>query len=285
MLRIKVSATSANFCVGFDVCGIAVNIYNEFTFEKSNEFEFIGFLDKYKSKNTNLLYQAYEYVFKYLNKEIIPVKMSIKEGIPISRGLGSSSSLIVAGVLAANELLNKPLSKEECLNLSAQIEGHPDNVAPAIYGSFTTCYKINDCYYHNIYKINPNLKFMVIIPNKTISTHEARNVLPKEYSINDCVNNLSRIINIPRALENGDLNLLRNLFIDKIHEPYRCKLIPNYYEIKNICDNNNSILAISGSGSTMLIISDSYDIINKLKNFNSEIRKVEIDDGVKIYYE
>ena len=67
MLRIKVSATSANFCVGFDVCGIAVNIYNEFTFEKSSEFEFIGFLDKYKSKNTNLLYQAYEYVFKFLN--------------------------------------------------------------------------------------------------------------------------------------------------------------------------------------------------------------------------
>lgn len=285
MLRIKVSGTSANFCVGFDVCGIALNIYNEFTFEESNEFEFIGFLDKYKSKKTNLLYQAYEYVFNYLNKELIPVKMSIKQDIPVSRGLGSSSSLIVAGVLAANELLNKPLNMEECLNLCAQIEGHPDNVAPAIYGSFTTCYKNNDYYYHNIYKVNPNLKLMVIIPNKPISTHEARNVLPKEYSISDCVNNLSRIINIPRALENGDLKLLRDLFIDKIHEPYRGKLIPNYYEIKNICEDNNSILAISGSGSTMLVISDSYSIIDKLKKFNHEIRKVEIDDGVKIYYE
>lgn len=146
MLRIRVEATSANVCVGFDVLGIALNLYNEFTFEKSDEFKFKGFLPEFSNIKNNMVYDSYIEVFKQLKKEPIPVTIGFNGDIPVSRGLGSSSSLIVAGVFAANEMLNRPLSKNECFDICARIEGHPDNVAPAIYGGLVASYKKDDSY-------------------------------------------------------------------------------------------------------------------------------------------
>ena len=283
MFTIKVAATSANVCIGFDVCGIALSIYDEFSFEKSDKIILDGFEKEYSDPINNLLFKAYSEVFKYLCKDIINVKVTMKGDIPSSRGLGSSSALIVGGIFGANKILGNPLTKDECFNIATRLEGHSDNVAPAIYGNFVTSYKKNNTYYHNCYKVSNKLKFMVIIPDKRISTYEARAVLPKNISVSDCVYNLSRIINLPKALSEGDMDLLLDILDDKIHEPYRMKLIPNFEEIKKICNMNNSSLIISGSGSTMLVISKSYDIYSKLKDFGYLVKEVVVSDGVMIY--
>ena len=121
MLRIKVNATSANVCVGFDVLGIALNLANEFSFEKAKEVSFFGFEKEYCSTRSNLVYKSYEKVFSYLGEALVPVKIGFKGEIPVSRGLGSSSSLIVAGVFAANYFATKKLS--EPLNAALIIDG------------------------------------------------------------------------------------------------------------------------------------------------------------------
>ena len=281
MFLVKVNATSANVCVGFDVLGLALDITNEFSFEKSDKFEFVGFEKQYSSPKSNMVYRAYRKVFEKLNKKPIPVRIGFKGDIPVSRGLGSSSSLIVAGIFAANEALNKPLSVEELYDIACEIEGHPDNVAPAIYGGLVASFKNDDKYKSIIYPVNNNLKFLVIIPPFKLSTHEAREALPKVLPYKDIVNNLSRIVNIPYAFNNGDVRLLKELFNDKVHEPYRGKLIQNYDNIKNDLKDLNCAFAISGSGSCMLVIcEEEKEIIEVLKKYNYEIKAAKLGGGV-----
>ena len=141
MFLVKVNATSANVCVGFDVLGLALDLANEFSFEIKDEFSFKGFESRYCKKETNLVYQAYIKYFEYINMEPVKVEIGFKGNIPVSRGLGSSSSLIVAGVFAANAIMNNKLAKDELFNLCCMIEGHPDNVAPAVYGGLIASYK------------------------------------------------------------------------------------------------------------------------------------------------
>ena len=254
MLKVKVEATSANVCVGFDVLGIALNLYNEFTFKKQEEFSFKGFLDEFSQKETNLVYESYKKVFDLRGEKPIPVEIGFKGDIPVSRGLGSSSSLIVAGIFAANYFLKNKYTKEELFDIAAMLEGHPDNVAPAIYGGLVASYKKGDKYYPNLYAINKDLRFTVVIPKNKVSTHDARGVLPKELPYSDIVWNMSRIINLPRAFSDGNITLLKDLFDDRLHEPYRKKLILEYENVKNVVDKYDCAFAISGSGSTMLII-------------------------------
>ena len=282
MFRVKVNATSANLCVGFDVLGLALDIQNVFTFEKSNDFEFYGFAEKYCNKEHNLVYDSYVKLFEKVNKKPIPVKIGFSGDIPVSRGLGSSSSLIVGGVFAANHILGNPLSINECFDICASIEGHPDNVAPAIYGGLVASYKIKDKYYPNLYKVSDKLKFITIIPPFELSTEMARGVLPHELPYKDIVNNLSRIVNIPRAFNDGDLELINNLFNDKLHEPYRGKLIKGFNGIKELCNSKNVALCISGSGSTMLAIAYDYEVLEDLKKFGYELRTPNIGSGVLI---
>jgi len=280
MLRIKVEATSANLCVGFDTLGMALDVYNEFTFEKSEKFEFKGFLDKYSNIDNNLVYDSYVHLFKLKNKKPIPVRIGFKGDIPVSRGMGSSSSLIVAGVFAANYFLGNPYTKDELFTVCANIEGHPDNVAPAIYGNLVASFKYDNEYYKVVYNVSDKLKFSVIIPDNPVSTESARGVLPKKYDKADIVNNLSRIVNIPKAFEMGDIDLIKKLFIDKIHEPYRKKLIREYDDIKKIINKYDATMAISGSGSTMLIISKDYEFEKELSSYN--YKRVNVGLGVNI---
>lgn len=282
MFLVKVNATSANVCVGFDVLGLALDLANEFTFEVSDEFAFKGFEQKYCNKESNLVYQAYIKYFEYIKIKPVKVEISFSGNIPVSRGLGSSSSLIVAGVFAANHIMNDMLSKDELFKICSMIEGHPDNVAPAIYGGLVASYKNENGYTQISYPVNEKLKFTAVIPSKMVSTNDARRVLPKSLSYKDVVHNLSRIVNLPKAFNDGDLSLLCDLFDDRLHEPYRAKLISCYNEVKNICLQNGCACAISGSGSTMLVISYSDDIKSKLKGIDAEVLPLNLGEGVQI---
>lgn len=282
MLKIKVEATSANVCVGFDVLGIALNLANEFTFKEKGTFSFVGFEEEFSTPETNLVYEAYKKVFDLAHEEIVPVEIGFKGDIPVSRGLGSSSSLIVAGIFAANHFLGNKYSKRELFDIATMLEGHPDNVAPAIYGGLVASYQKDGKYCPNIYPIHKDLKFSVVIPSVKVSTHDARNVLPKELPYKDIVWNLSRIINLPRAFENGDISMIKDLFDDRLHEPYRSKLIPCYEEIKNVVNKYDAAFAISGSGSTMIIISKNLDFMNEIKSLGYTCLNLEVGSGVRM---
>ena len=280
MLRVEVSATSANLCVGFDVLGLALDLKNCFTFEKKQEFSFKGFDEEFCNINNNLVYDAYKSVFLYANEKIIPVEIGFSEDIPKSRGLGSSSSLIVAGIFAANYFLNNRFKKDELFQLACKMEGHPDNVAPAIYGGLVASYKKDDLYYPIQYDISKELNFTILIPSYQIKTKDARGVLPKELPYSDIVWNLSRIVNLPKAFMDGNLDLLKDLFIDKLHEPYRKKLIKEYDIINERLKDKKCAFAISGSGSCMIVVSKDLEVIELLKDLNLDIKTLKIGQGV-----
>lgn len=279
MLKIEVCATSANLCVGFDVLGIALDIKNKFTFQKSKEFQLIGFDPKYTNFD-NLVYQAYCYVFCKAGVSPVPVRIGYEGDIPVSRGLGSSSSLIVAGAFAANYFLNQRFTKEELFNYCVELEGHPDNVGPAIYGGLVASYLKGNQYIPIGYEVNQALCFTLIIPPYEVATAKAREILPGMYCAEDVHENLSRIVHIPLAFHTGDVSFLQDLFEDRLHEPYRKALIPEYAFFKELCKDR--AFAISGSGSTMLAIGKE-----KL-DFQKEgyrIENVKIAKGIQIIEE
>jgi homoserine kinase len=277
MIKISVPATSANFCIGFDTIGVAFNLYNTFSFDKAFKDTLENFDPKFGLDN-NLVLEAYKYFYKKLNKEYIPVLIKEElQDIPSSRGLGSSATCIVAGIVAANIISKSNLDNDTLLSLMIDLEGHPDNVAPAFLGGFITSFYDNGKYYTNRYNVSKDYHFSAFVSNQKLSTKMSRSVLPLNYKREDVVSNISRIINLPRYLENCNLSYLRHILKDSIHEPYRLKLIDHSSElIEKI--NKYGIGIISGSGSTILGIFDKdIDIIDN--NF-SQIKVKVTNEGV-----
>lgn len=281
MIKIRVPATSANLGPGFDTLGIALSLYNTYTFELSDEYQLVGFKKKYTNEN-NLCLKAYKEVFKILNKEEIKVKITIEQNIPNSGGLGSSANVIIAGVVGANMMLGDILSKEEMINIACMIEGHPDNVIPAFVGSLVSSVKLDDgkCLYFK-YSVSDKFLFNVLVPPFSLSTEKMRKCLPVKISYKDAIFNLSRAINVPYALNNSDISILKELMRDKMHQDYRVKYIDNAIDVFNWCEDNNCVGLISGSGASLLVISDR-EIENDFKGF--KLIKLKVDcDGVKVW--
>ncbi|MGI6710580.1 MAG: homoserine kinase [Bacilli bacterium] len=281
MIKILVPATSANIGPGFDSMGMALELYNEFTFEKSNSWEFIDFDSKYASINNNLVAQVMIKTFEILNVKEYSFKIKIKSDIPDSRGLGSSATCIIAGILAADYYANSKLSKSQILEIAYLFENHPDNITPALVGGLVTATKLEKEIFYKKYEIGDELKYTLIIPNFEISTEASRKALPKEYKTSDVVFNASRIVNLPHILQSGNIDVLKELTLDKIHEPYRLPLIEKAVEIKKLAYENNASCTLSGSGSTLLIISKTLDVIEKLKkNIDSswKVKTLKIDN-------
>lgn len=285
MIYIEVCATSANVCVGFDVLGLALDLKNRFTFEEKKEFSFKGFDYPFNQKENNLVFKAYSLVFERAKKKSIPVEIGFEGSVPIARGLGSSATLIVAGLLAANSFLDHLFSKEELLQLGSEIEGHPDNIAPALFGGFVASFYASDKIHSIQYPVSSDLKFFVIIPAYQVSTEQARGILPTKLEYQRIVSNLSRIIHLPKALKEGNLELLRELFHDQLHEPYRKNLIKEYDKVKQICDEEGLALAISGSGSTMLVIGKDEQFFNRLQIKDCQTMLLEIGKEAHIWKE
>ena len=271
MKIVRTFATSANVGPGFDTLGICFDLYNEYEYSISDEYIIKEFKEKYCNPKRNLIIKSYEEVFKRLNKELIYITLKqLKQDIPTSRGLGSSASCIVTGILIANDILGNPLSKDEIFQIASDIEGHPDNVAPLIYGGFTCSFK-EDEYKKIPLTINSKYKFMVCIPSFELSTAKAREVLPKNVNMSDAVFNVSHAIAMIKALETGDMELLKLGKKDKLHEPFRYPLINESEKIIEYANENNAVCLISGAGSTLLLISDKE--IKNLPKLNNWIYK------------
>lgn len=261
MKIIRTYATSANLGPGFDSFGICLNLYNEYAFEKSTNYEIKEFNEKFSNPSNNLIIKSYEEVFKLLNKNIIPIKLTeLVHKIPSSRGLGSSASCIVSGVMIANDILGNILSIDEVFQISSSIEGHPDNVAPLIFGGLTCSFK-NKVFHTIKFKCDESFKFTVCIPSFELKTSVARSVLPKSISMADAVSNISHSVALIKALEIGDMELLKIANVDKLHEAYRLPLINGSNYFKDFAKNNNATCMISGAGPTILLISkDSLNV-------------------------
>lgn len=293
LITFKIPATSANIGSGFDSVGLALNLYNEIhIYENYNskkiEFEIFGEGENEISKKDNMIYSAMKLVFKKLKSK--PNKGYIIKcinRIPLSRGLGSSSAAIIGGLLCSNFILgNKLKIEKDILNMAVQIEGHPDNVAPAILGGIISgvVKKEEDFKYIKI-KPPKNLKAIVSIPDFYLSTEIARNILPKEITRKDAIFNISRAALLTSALFSNRLDLLEIATEDKIHQDYRAKFIPNLNQLfKETKKAGAYSVTISGAGSSILALAkDDKNIIEKVsKAMHSSFKKKNINSIIKV---
>lgn len=286
MINVKVPATSANIGPGFDTLGLALNLYNTFTFQEiSKGLEINGCEDSFANQN-NLVYTS---MLKTLDKIGYPVngiKINMDTNIPISRGLGSSASCILGGVIGANELAGSPLSKEKILEIATDIEGHPDNIAPALFGGLVISIIEDNKILYNKVDVPKGIKFVALIPDFTLSTKEARNALPSTIPYNDAIYNTGRVSLLLSALSNGRFDLLKFGVKDILHQPYRGKLIHGFEEIMNKCEKIGCLgVYLSGAGPTIMVIinCDDNSFITEIKkyldsmNYNWDVKELNLN--------
>ena len=255
MIRVKVPATSANLGVGFDCMGLALDWQGVFTFRFDGpEFMISGCPKAYQNKD-NLVYHAFARTLMALGKRVPVVQIHIDTPIPVARGLGSSASCIVAGVLGAVAYSGQKLPLQELLRLATLLEHHPDNVAPALYGSLCASFMENGLPYTAQFAVHEKFRFVTIIPDYEVRTEDARRILPSDMSYADAIYQMGRCATLGKALERGDEEMVRHACIDRMQEPYRSRLIPEYDEVKRLCMDLGALaFVISGSGSTMLAV-------------------------------
>lgn len=262
MYRIQVPATSANIGPGFDSLGLALKLYNRVWIEEADGAE-ISTVDGsvVPTDETNLIYKSARMLYDICGKVLPGLRIVQENNIPMTRGLGSSSACIVAGLTGANALMGGPLSKEDLVNLAAHLEGHPDNSTPAILGGLVTAVLEGDRVYSVKVPISGRLRFAAFIPDFELKTEVSRAALPMEVSHKDAVFNLSRAALMTASLFSGDLRNLAVAVEDKLHQPYRLKFIPGAKEIFALARELGACgVYISGAGPTLMAMINVTDL-------------------------
>lgn len=258
MFKIQIPATSANLGAGFDALGLALTFYNYVEMEESDRIDIKSSdgLD-IPTDEKNLIYISAKDLFNVCGKKLDGLKLIQTNSIPMARGLGSSSACIIAGLVGANKMLGDPLTKDDLVDLSAQIEGHPDNTAPALLGGIVTAVFDGRKVHWVKQEVFTKLKFVAVIPDFELKTEQARACLPKEISHRDAVYNLSRAALFSASLLTGKFENLRTAVDDKLHQPYRMELIPHCRDVFDIAYTHGAYGAyISGAGPTIMAIVD-----------------------------
>ena len=291
MIKVTVPATSANLGPGFDSLGLALDIYNTYKVEELEEGLVIEGCDMEYANEDNLTYQAMIKCFKKIGYKHKGIKIVIESDVPVARGLGSSATCIVGGLVAANEISGRKLSKDELLDIATEMEGHPDNVAPALLGGMVASVYEDQVYYSKI-NIASGIKFLALIPDFELSTKKSRSILPKVIPHSDAVFNVGRAALMVSALQNGEFDLLKVAGQDKLHQHYRGTLIEGYEDIlKKSLELDAKCVFLSGAGPTILVAVDEDDSEIKigLKEFLNDfknkwyIKELKIDqDGAKV---
>ena len=291
MITIKVPATSANLGPGFDCLGLALGLYNSISFEESGDGLAISGCSEKFCNDQNLAYKAYVSTLEYKNTTLpAGLRIEIQSEIPVSRGLGSSASLIVAGIEAADKIHELGLSDEEKLLIANKLEGHPDNAAPAIYGGLTAAAVRDGVPVVVKYDVCRDIRFTALIPDFETSTEMARKLLPEEIKRTEAVYSVGCLGLLLKALETGNTQALTCALDDSLHQPYRKQLIPGFDEIKALAIKNGACgLVISGSGSTLLAVGGPEDLAEKMSaelakmpgNWIAKTLEVD-DDGADI---
>ena len=263
MIQVRVPATSANMGSGFDSLGVALGFYNNIkiceiekgisVYNNSKDYIPIG--------ERNLIYRSMCRVFDEVGYQKKGIKIIQNSEIPVTRGLGSSSACIIGGMLAANVISGRHLNYNEILNLATQMEGHPDNVTPALFGGFCVAAKEGDKVVYRSHKLTYGIKFAVMVPDFFMSTNASRGTLPETVTLKDASYNISRASLMTSMLITGDLDGLRYAAGDRLHQNFRKANIAHF---DDIVDKSYSLGAkatyLSGSGSAIVsVISGEND--------------------------
>ena len=227
-MKVIIPATTANIGPGFDCLGIGLSLYNSIEVEEISEgliIEVDGVdKDLIEMDENNLVYKSMLKYFETIDYKPKGLRIKQYNEIPIARGLGSSAASIVGGIVAANEMCKRSLSKEELLKMAVEIEGHPDNVVPALFGGLAISNKCKDEVHYIQTPISKDLKFVAAIPEIVLSTIESRAVLPDFVPFEDAVFNVGKSSLLVAALMKGELEKVTPALRDKLHQPYRTKL-------------------------------------------------------------
>lgn len=261
MVKVTVPATSANLGSGFDSLGLALTMYNTIYLEEYDGIDICS-LDAIEvpTDESNLIYSSAKRIYEIVDKPFKGLKIRQKNDIPMARGLGSSSACLVGGLMGANALLGNPLSKDELINLSAAIEGHPDNTTPAILGGLVTCAIDHGKVYSVSVPVDRHTKFVALIPPETLKTSHARSVIPQNVSRENAVFNLSRAALMTASLFSGSFENLKIATDDVLHQPYRMGLIKGSDTAFRVAYEVGAYgVYISGAGSTIMAIVDDKD--------------------------
>ena len=260
---IKTPATSANLGPGFDTLGLALDLWNETIVTPADDFsvqangEGAGRIAK--SRN-NLIVRAAQKLADHVGRPLPAFHADCINQIPLSSGLGSSSAAILTGLLAGNVLLENPLSNEEILNQAAKMEGHSDNVAPALMGGLVVSTIENGKVIARQIPVEMNIHITIVLPDFYLPTRQARAALPKKVSVKNAVHNISRAILVTEAFRNGDLSLLGDAMTDRLHQPHRLKLIPGAQSVMDAArEAGASAVALSGAGPSVIAFSSKAE--------------------------
>lgn len=279
-IKVRIPATTANLGPGFDTLGLALNIFNYIEIDTDTNrlsFEIQGEgANMLAANQNNLAYQAVCRVFAEVGKSMIPLKIRQVNEIPLASGLGSSAAAIVGGLQAANLLLNKPLKTDELLSLATDMEGHPDNAAPAILGGLVIAGRDNQkIIYSQIKPINPP-RVIAVIPDYSLNTNRARSVLPSQVPFQDAVDNLSCLALLINCFTSGDYTNLHFGCKDKLHQDYRKSLVPGFDDVISACIISGGLgAALSGAGPAIIGFAHS-----NIEQIGSKMQSAFLDHGI-----
>ena len=257
-ITVKIPATTANMGPGFDVLGMALNLYNTVTLEECDQTGW--FIDiKGEGENliprdsSNLIARTILYLLEKTDYQITGFKLSLDNKIPFQRGLGSSAGAIVGGLVAANALVGQPFSPDELLQMAVEIEGHPDNVAAALFGGVVIVAQNDNSLIYSRFVPQKGLKVTAVIPDFQLSTKRARSVLPEKVPLSDAVYNMGHLALLITALRDGDWELLGSALHDRLHQPYRRPLGPGSVDIMVLAREAGAYgVFLSGAGPTVI---------------------------------
>lgn len=275
MVKVKVPCSSANLGPGFDCIGIGLNLYNTFDISEIDNGLLIEGCPLEYQNTDNIIYKAMEIVFKEASYTPSGIKISIKSDIPISRGLGSSSSCIIGGMMAANYISGNKLSKDKIANLATKMEGHPDNVVPCLFGGLVvSLFNGRETYYEKI-NFDSKIKFFAMFPNFNLETKKARNILPKELDFKFAMSNIATSSFLVASIANNNFENIKHCMENVIHESFRETLIPNFSHIKEKALEFNALgVYLSGAGPTIMAIV-SEDNLSFKDNIISFIKELD----------
>jgi homoserine kinase len=282
-VKIKVPASSANLGPGFDTLGLALGLYNETVIERSNYLSISvkgeGSDKPYIRKNNTFVNIFYD-IYKELMGKRDNFRFAFTNAIPFSRGLGSSSSVIVGAIASAYYMAGHNINKEQVLNRALELESHPDNITPSVYGGFVVSVVDNEKVVMIKKELPKDICAIVVIPNVAISTEFARKLLPKQYKISDTIFNLSHAALMSAAFVSENWEMLRAAAHDKLHEDIRMNALPKLFDVRRIALENGALMStLSGSGSSFLnIVYAKYakKLLNVLQTEFSEFKVIEL---------
>jgi len=260
-ITVRVPASTSNLGPGFDTLGIALKLHNHVSIRATDEPVVERVDDQRGSAAANAMTR--EVAMAFFNRSHIKphgAQVEVKGDVPVSSGLGSSAIVRLGVAYALNELNGRPLADSALLDLVTELEHHPDNAAPALCGGFVVAAIIDGTVRYRRFNVPGSLKFVVCCPKFEVSTEKTRLLLPKQVPLRDAVENLNRVALITSIFATGEYRLLSGLFDDKLHQPYRQKLIPMLGDVIAAGIGAGALAGwLSGSGPSIICITEQKE--------------------------